>query len=126
MGTGVDLVGAIPSSSRNASKVCTPAASRCQSGAERKHIPSGMCCFQKTSVADDDRFDTTFSCSSRRRHTIWAGTDHEKFRTVHQGPCVPSGPTLQNVHRQLLRHTDRGAVLSRSASPEWHDRQACA
>ena len=46
-GTGSTSLDAIPSSSRYASKVCTPAASRCQSGPERKHILSGMCSCQK-------------------------------------------------------------------------------
>src|SRR5580692_2103312 len=40
---------AIPRSSRNASNVCTLAASRCQSGPERRYMPSGMLSVQKPS-----------------------------------------------------------------------------
>ena len=47
MGTGSTSVAPIPFSSRKASNVWTSEASRCQSGADRRYMPSGMLSVQK-------------------------------------------------------------------------------
>ena len=88
-----------------------PAASRCQSGPERKHIPSGMCCCQKdmgppTTIVSISALD----CSGGRRHAVSAGTDNQKLCTVHQSLFIPNRPMLQKVHR----HTEFRPACSRA------------
>ena len=43
--------------------------------------------------ADDDCLDAALNGSSGSRHAVRAGTDHQKRRPVHHGPCVPSRAT---------------------------------